>query len=155
MSATAVKIGPEKGQSAACTQMKKYKKTNLITIWSNCSRLIKLFNTHHDHTEFCAQFYWAQRTIWYDQFWASKLMPIGKKVKGIKSYLHCMEGAKIWQKQLSPSWMGYPPESSKHVISQYLVGCSGSVCLFVCSSVFVFIWITLPNPSWLKSALTH
>jgi hypothetical protein len=31
------------------------------------------------HTEFCAQFYWAQRTMWYDQFWASKLTPIGEK----------------------------------------------------------------------------
>ena len=54
------------------------------------------------------------------------------EVKGIKSYLQCIEGAKIWQKQLSPSWMGYPPESSKPVISQHSVGCSGSVCMFVC-----------------------
>ena len=65
------------------------------------------------------------------------------EVKGIKSYLRCIEGAKIWQKQLSPSWMGYPPESSKPVISQH---CSGNVCMFVCLcvlclSVFVFIWI--------------
>ena len=53
------------------------------------------------------------------------------EVKGIKSYLQCIEGAKIWQKPLSSSWLGYPPESSKPVISQYSVGCSGSVCMLV------------------------
>ena len=60
--------------------------------------------------------------------------------KGIKSYLQHIEGAKIWRKQLSPSWMGYPPESSKPVISQHsiLVCCSGSVCMFVCLCVCMF-----------------
>ena len=51
------------------------------------------------------------------------------EVKGIKSYLQCMEGAKIWQKQLSPSWMGYPPVSSKSVISQHSVSGSGTLCM--------------------------
>jgi hypothetical protein len=60
------------------------------------------------------------------------------EVKGIKSYLQCVEGAKIWQKQLSPSWMGYPPESSKPVISQHWVGCRGSVCMLVCLCVCMF-----------------
>jgi hypothetical protein len=60
------------------------------------------------------------------------------KVKGIKSYLQCIEGAKIWQKQLSPSRMGYPPESSKPDISQHSVGFSGSVSMFVCLCVCRF-----------------
>ena len=74
--------------------------------------------------------------------------------KRIKSYLQSVEEAKIWQKQLSPSWTGYPPEYSKPVISQHSVGCSGIVCVYVCVclcfcvfvclcvlSVFVFIWL--------------
>ena len=59
------------------------------------------------------------------------------EVKGIKSYLQCIEGAKIWPKQLSPSWIGYPPESSE----QHSVGCSGSVCIFVCLCVFMFMCV--------------
>ena len=31
------------------------------------------------HTEFCAWFYWAHRTMWYNRIWASKLTPIGNK----------------------------------------------------------------------------
>ena len=36
----------------------------------------------NDGTEFCAQFYWAQRTMWYDRFGASKLNSIGVKGSG-------------------------------------------------------------------------
>ena len=31
------------------------------------------------HTEYCAQFYWAQRSLGCDQFWSLKLAPIGNK----------------------------------------------------------------------------
>ena len=72
------------------------------------------------------------------------------EVKGIKSYLQCVEEAKIWRKQLSPSGMGHPPECSKPVISQHSVGCSRiysvCVCFFFCVflhvlNVLVFIWL--------------
>ena len=39
-------------------------------------------NCHISHTEFCAQFYWAQRSMQYDRFWASKLTSIGNKWSG-------------------------------------------------------------------------
>ena len=61
-----------------------------------------------------------------------------REVKGIKSYSQCMERAKIWQKQLSPSWMGYQPDSLKPVISQHSIGCSDSVWMFVCLCVCMF-----------------
>ena len=34
--------------------------------------------------------------------------------------------------------MGYPPQSSKPIISQHSVGFSGSVCMFVCLCVCMF-----------------
>ena len=70
------------------------------------------------------------------------------EVKGIKSYLHCVEGANILQKQLRPSCKCHPPEGSKPVMSHQAVGRSGSFCVFyewffcvlVCLRVYIFMW---------------
>jgi hypothetical protein len=80
---------------------------------------------------------WPDLSFQVDTHW--------QEVKGIKSYLQCMEGAEIWQKQLSTSWMDYPPKSSKPVISQHSVGCSVSVCMFVwlCACMFRCVCVYL------------
>ena len=70
------------------------------------------------------------------------------EVKGIKSYLQCVEGANIRQKQLRPSCKCPPHEGSKPVISHQSVGRSASfvcvfwvfLCVFVCLRVYVFMW---------------
>ena len=81
--------------------------------------------------------------MWFDLFWASKLMFIGKQVKGIKSYYSVWREQRALQKQLRPFCQGHPPEASNPVISQQLVGFSGSFCVFVFVCLCVCVSVCL------------
>ena len=77
-------------------------------------------------------FYWAQRTMWYDQLWDSKLTPIGEKSGG-KIHIYSVWRGQIYDKNYSElfAWAIHlkPQNLSYHTLN--LVGCSVLV-VFVC-----------------------
>ena len=50
-----------------------------------------------------------------------------------------------------PSCQGHPPVSSKPIIFQQLVVCSGRFCMFVCLFIGVLMWQALDGNTPLKS----